>query len=64
MSNKKITINLSSEQLKALKIASNYLNISIVELIHEFINCLAYNGNGSDENMLISDWLEREKWNY
>ena len=64
MSNKKLTINLSSEQLEALKIASNYLNISIVELIHEFINCLSYNGNGSDENMLISNWLEREKCNY
>lgn len=64
MSNKKLIINLSNEQLEALKIASNYLNISIVELIHEFINCLSYNGNGSDENMLISNWLEREKCNY
>lgn len=64
MSNNKLIINLSNEQLEALKIASNYLNISIVELIHEFINCLSYNGNGSDENMLISNWLEREKCNY
>ena len=64
MSNNKLIINLSNEQLEALKIASNYLNISIAELIHEFINCLSYNGNGSDENMLISNWLEREKCNY
>lgn len=59
-----ITINVSDEQYNNLKDIAKGLGTTPGEILSEFIACLNWDGNGSDERQLANDWLNRERCNY
>ena len=64
MAERRISINVTDEQLKRLRVIADIWGTTPGEVISEFIRCLNYDGNGSDENRAANNWLKREDVNY
>lgn len=57
-------LSCSDENYELVKECAKAHGISMGELFGELIDCLAGEGNGSDERDLAHDWYLRELVNY
>ena len=61
---RRIRIDVTDEQLERLREIADIWGTTPGEVVSEFIRCLNYDGNGSDEDRAANNWLQREGVNY